>query len=1597
MPSPEDYTVGWICAISTERVAAEAFLDEKHKSPEDVSAHDNNDYALGKMGKHNVVIAVLPDGEYGTASAATVARDMLHTFPNIRIGLMVGIGGGAPSAKHDIRLGDIVVSVPRSGQGGVLQYDFGRTVQDQAFQQTGFLDQPPTILRTAIAGLKAQYEAEGHELEGMIDDILAKKRRLQKNYKRPAPVSDNLFQSEIVHPPDERTCKAFCLDNPSNLQPRHERTEDDDNPTIHYGTIASANQLMNDAKLRDKLAAENDVLCFDTEAAGLMNHFPCLVIRGICDYSDSHKDASWHGYAAMTAAAYAKELLIRIPPKKIESEKRIIDLIIKIDEKITEVDEKINDITQSILSIKIPVAEGAAFDSHAEEHNPTCLPDTRVELLQHIISWTQDPNAKAIFWLNGMAGTGKSTVSRTIAKSLLRTGRLGASFFFKRGEGDRGSSAKLFTTITAQLSIMQPDIASYFQHAIKSNSDIGNKGLREQFNKLIAQPLSKIPPGQRKSGFIVIVIDALDECDPEDDVKLIIRLFNQDKSLGLRIFLTSRPELPIRLEFSAIQGEFQDVILHEISESVIQHDLSVVIRHELQIIRDNYNKTVQEYRQLKRDWPGQSSIDTIVKMAIPLFIFAATICRFLADRKCGNPDDQLRKVLEYETKSQESKLDATYLPVLNQQIAGLTTRERNEVLQEFKYIVGSIVLLASPLSTSSLSQLLGISSDIIDTRLDMLHSVLSIPQSSESPIRLLHLSFRDFLVDPEKQRLNPFWIDEAEAHAKLTENCLRVMKGFLREDMCSLRSQGLEGSIVDSEKAAACIPAAVQYACLNWVFHLQGANYHVEYNTETLHFLEAHFLYWVEALSLMRQARESINMITNLQRLIPMKSNKLLSEFLDDASRILQSNLHIIASSPLQIYSSVLLFAPSESIVKNLFKKNIPKWISLEPKVERSWSQCIKTLEGHQGRVNSVAFSPNSWLIASASDDKTIRLWEINTGECIEEFKGHGDKVNAVAFSHDSSSILSGSHDKTIRLWCIDTGKCVRTFEGHDFPVISVVFSHDSSFAASTSLDSVIWLWRIDTSECIRILGMPGEIPREFIPGVFETPTSSMAFSNDSSYLVSGFSDKTARLWDTNTGTSVTLSSPEAWQPQYGASLAFSHDLSLVASASYSVIRVWRADTGDCVQEFKGHDEHVCSIAFSHDSSLIVSASAFKDFTLRLWNIKTGACIRRFKGHKSSILSVAFSHDSTIIASSSNDQTIRLWYNNIDNDVLESDDYNNMALPLKGAETSHSIQGTTGDTKYLTYMTSSRDSSLVASSSANGVVRIWNAETGDCVRELKRSYVSPNTLHMGKDCIIFSHDTTYVATTVSYGTSLWIWRVNTGECVHKSAHYESKFSLAFSHDSSLIASASVGTIPIWSVDTGNLVIELQLIGNSVSLAFSHDSSLLVSSSLDTIYLWNVDTGRCIRQIMKGKIKGLGIMRGEIYNPTVTFSHDSSLIASNSDGGIIQLWRTNTGERVHEFHARRGHINYMSFTPDGLHLETRFGALIALHGEQIIRFDGYGFNKDYSWITWNGDNLIWVPTEYRPTTGESSAVCKRTLAVSCPSGIVWIMKFLAYPH
>ncbi|KAI4599619.1 hypothetical protein KJ359_001716 [Pestalotiopsis sp. 9143b] len=288
-------------------------------------------------------------------------------------------------------------------------------------------------------------------------------------------------------------------------------------------------------------------------------------------------------------------------------------------------------------------------DSLTDQHNPQCLEGTRTEVLREIIEWVQDPSSKAVYWLNGMAGTGKSTISRTIANRLSQqddfNSRLGATFFFKRGEGDRDKMSKFFATVTSQLAQHSPEIAEHVQGALDADPSLLSKTMRTQFEKLIVDPVSKISIDSSRT--FLFVIDALDECEREEDVRFLIKLLSgvpRLPAMPLKFFLTSRPELPIRLGFNDINGTYQNFVLHRVKETVIAHDLTVYFKYRLRSIRKEYNDIASLQRRLPENWPSEIDLGTLVKMAIPLFIFATTICRFIGDGRIGPPDEQMREV-----------------------------------------------------------------------------------------------------------------------------------------------------------------------------------------------------------------------------------------------------------------------------------------------------------------------------------------------------------------------------------------------------------------------------------------------------------------------------------------------------------------------------------------------------------------------------------------------------------------------------------------------------------------------------------------------------------------------------------------------------------------------------------------------------------------------------------------------------------------------------------------------------------------------------------------------------------------------------------------
>ncbi len=320
----EEYTVGWICALSVELAAAKGMMDEIHAEPQTPPGEaDNNSYVLGSIGKFKVVAARLPMHQLGSSSATAVAREMLFTFPKIRVGLLVGIGAGIPDYDNDvdIRLGDVVIG-SNSKTGGVVVYDFGKALADGSFESLSFLNRPPRSLASAIGNLQTAHEMQESKIIGYIEKMLEKYPVMRKKgYSHPEPSADRLFQMDYPHTAGKSCAKC----DPSAEVNREPRA--DESPVIHYGTIASGNTVIKSAQTRDIIRDRHGAICLEMEAAGLMNNFPCIVIRGISDYADSHKNDRWQSFAAATAAACAKELLEHIQPKAIEAEPAVKDVL----------------------------------------------------------------------------------------------------------------------------------------------------------------------------------------------------------------------------------------------------------------------------------------------------------------------------------------------------------------------------------------------------------------------------------------------------------------------------------------------------------------------------------------------------------------------------------------------------------------------------------------------------------------------------------------------------------------------------------------------------------------------------------------------------------------------------------------------------------------------------------------------------------------------------------------------------------------------------------------------------------------------------------------------------------------------------------------------------------------------------------------------------------------------------------------------------------------------------------------------------------------------------------------------------------------------
>ncbi|KAL2207105.1 hypothetical protein CC79DRAFT_1341864 [Sarocladium strictum] len=504
---PEDYTIAWICALHLELAASLALLDEQHP-PLPSHPGDDNNYVLGRIQHHNVVMVCLP-GQYGTNNAAIVATNLKRSFPNIRATLMVGVGGGAP-AEADLRLGDVVVGTR------VMQYDMGKVVTDGSFLRTALPKLPAPFLNSAVCTLRSKHAEE--DRTGYSNRVVTLLRSRFPSLALPSQ-ADRLFQASYDHVEGAPNCDG-C--DQARLQSRSVRLSDE--PMIQYGVIASGNELLRNSKRRDMISSELGAICFEMEAAGMMDNLQCLPIRGICDYSDSHKNKISQDYAAATAACYARELLELIPP--------IHGSVSKRRERLME-------------SLDFSQIEARRSNVRAA-HNKTCLWLLANDTYQDWLDPAKQLQNHGLLWMRGKAGAGKSTLMKFIYLDMKRKRKernvVVASFFFNaRGEYLEKSVIGMYRSLLLQLLRTFRDL-----QAVLDDTDIvpWNQQGCPDLNSLKELLRSAIMALEDRSLFLFI--DALDECE-EHEVRDMLHFFEDlaesasEEHINLRVFFSSRP------------------------------------------------------------------------------------------------------------------------------------------------------------------------------------------------------------------------------------------------------------------------------------------------------------------------------------------------------------------------------------------------------------------------------------------------------------------------------------------------------------------------------------------------------------------------------------------------------------------------------------------------------------------------------------------------------------------------------------------------------------------------------------------------------------------------------------------------------------------------------------------------------------------------------------------------------------------------------------------------------------------------------------------------------------------------------------------------
>ena len=502
-------------------------------------------------------------------------------------------------------------------------------------------------------------------------------------------------------------------------------------------------------------------------------------------------------------------------------------------------------------------ARGAGYQ-HGDRRG--CLRGTRETVLTEIESWTKDFDESPVFWLNGLAGTGKSTIAQTVAERVFADGLLGASFFCSRDFEDRSDLHFIFPTLAFQLAHKYPDFRDHLVSLLQSNPDVVDESLCNQMERLIVEPL------QSADVLMVIVIDALDECKDEEPSSAVLSVLGRfvEQIPMVKFFITGRPEPRIKTGFRLpLLVDSTDVfVLHDVHPSLINDDIRLFLKHELcELAR----------RRRLGGWPSDDDLDILCRRASGLFVYAVASVKFL-DSKIELPKRRLEVIsrlpecTDHEGKAHlnaKTTLDSLYTSILEVAFG----RENVESCSKVRSAIGAVILVVNPLSPVAIAGLIGLDPEEVTLLLTSVQSLLLFDEDSDQPVKPFHKSFPDFITDPSRCTDSRFYISPGHLHLELVTNCLRVMNDGLEQNLLSLPDYTLNSEIEDLEdRINNRIDTALQYACQSWHNHLTKTEGEVTGVIPYLRvFLEENFLAWLEVVSVLKTARDAV---TALERLV---------------------------------------------------------------------------------------------------------------------------------------------------------------------------------------------------------------------------------------------------------------------------------------------------------------------------------------------------------------------------------------------------------------------------------------------------------------------------------------------------------------------------------------------------------------------------------------------------------------------------------------------------------------------------------------------------------------------------------------------------------